>query len=350
MTIGKGEHQTSDTSSTQQTPHSGEHWDEKPVREFDTSLKDAVKAGLVTGDSIPVTDNPPAHDKLKADKQRQKGLLVKIGAPFAVVAAGVGIYLSSSNNSAEKAPGVNEPVATAPATPNQSPPTVPDSNVDNSPEATPTSETSLHDEAFVGALDELSANDFNKLPLKERAEWVLTKMQEINDNGYLSDFLNQKLNDGTTLAEWSPFWMPLNKFSNGADIMKQSTYAEQLIKGAKDDISVDGNGSLNQELATKMVSGYALDPNTKAFKSMLDTVNNTTKAGRLEDRDINDVIVTQTSKGIPYTNPIDGSKTIKRNLTIVHAGQTVEMTYVFIPQAQLGEDGGLWLLLDESDL
>lgn len=296
---------------------------------------------------------PPQHRDDKHEKTtpwyRKPVALIGTGALAAAMVGG-GIALSGKSRNAASQP--KEPGAAAPADPTASASPAESDTPSAQPEATPTpTEAPAIDEALVSELDLMSAAEFNKLPLEKRLQWVLAKEQEINDNGYLSDFLNQKyVDDGTILGEWSPFWKALSESASGSDIVRQSTYAEQLIKGSKDDLSVDGNGPINQEFAKKMISAFAISPKTKVFKSMLDTVENTTKAGRLGDQDINDITVTHTTKNLPYVNPIDSSQTVKKTITVRHLGQTVDLTSVFIPLPVLGENNGLWLLVDQSDL
>lgn len=97
----------------EQTPHSGVHHGERPVREFDTPLPDAVEQGLIqTPDSPASLVSDPAEKKGRWKKPVAVGTLVLAAAAGTF---GIGRATSGGNS----APPEAKPTASAPATPGE---------------------------------------------------------------------------------------------------------------------------------------------------------------------------------------------------------------------------------------
>ena len=97
----------------EQTPHSGVHHGERPVREFDTPLPDAVEQGLIqTPDSPASLVSNPAEKKGRWKKPVAVGTLVLAAAAGTF---GIGRATSGGNSASPEA----EPTASAPATPGE---------------------------------------------------------------------------------------------------------------------------------------------------------------------------------------------------------------------------------------
>lgn len=291
---------------------------------------------------------PPEHrdDKHNLHWYRKRGVQIG-GAVTALVAAGLTVF-ALNNGPAEKTEPKSEPVASAPANPSESAsPTV---EVSPSVEASPLVEASSANDALVAELDGLSAKQFEKRPLQERVAWVAAKYKEINDNGYLWDFLDQTYDDGSSLSEYSPYYSPLTTASDGTAILRYNDYAEQIIKGQKLDITSQGNGEIDQEVAKKFISGYTLESNRAAYLSMEDTVDNSTRAGRLTEESIRDFKIVKQTAAKPTKNPEDNTNAYTKKITFMHSGTLVTDTYIFVPCPQMGEGNGIWLIADQTRL
>jgi hypothetical protein len=109
--------------TSEQIPHSGIHYDERPVDEFDhTSLPDAVERGLVN----PMPDTPAGLEQTESTEKKSHKKLVIGGAAFlagAAVIAGSVIGLKAAGDAPKNALPAPDPKATS-----------------HTPEATPTAQ------------------------------------------------------------------------------------------------------------------------------------------------------------------------------------------------------------------
>lgn len=114
--------------STDKAPHAGNvdaPWGEKPVREFDTPLEEAVQKNYIR---IPETDVKP--------EKKKKGPLVALAAGGAALLAAGGLYLGlNANSSNAQAPEKEPAVPAEPAAPEAPAPEAPVNEEPAAPEA-----------------------------------------------------------------------------------------------------------------------------------------------------------------------------------------------------------------------
>lgn len=288
----------------------------------------------------------------RTGEQNHVGILDRFRGRGAAVATALGlsgVFLAGCSSPTEAQPPT---VATSSAKPDAQPSASPTSSSSETAAPTQTKTetgTKPDTEALVAALDKASPEAYVRLDSDARLTWVLTKGKEANDNGYFSKFLNQQTSTGTGLADFNPFFTPLNKGSNGQDIVYQHLYFEALGDAWQTDVNSVGNGPLDQKTAEKLISARVFDPKSAVYKDRIDTVRSSTVAGRLGDKTVFGYRCVSNEPGDDMTLE-DGTKAPTRLIILSADGQTWEEKYVFVERTELGENNGLWLLVSEHKL
>ena len=293
---------------------------------------------------------PPQHRDDKHEKTtpwyRKPVALIGTGALAAAMVGG-GIALSGKSKNAASQP--KEPGAAAPADPTASASPAESDTPSAQPEATPTpTEAPVIDEALVSELDSLNVTQFEERPLSERLTWVLARCKEINDMGYLWDFLDQEYEDGSSLSEYSPFFTPLNKDSDAETILRSLDYVEQLIIAQKEDITISGNGPLDQDAARKLVSAFTLKSDTVAHFQMNDAISKSSKAARLSDETLAGRKILKEEPSAPTQKYKATGATEQKTITYTYNDTRLVQTFVFVPREELGKGNGIWLLAAQN--
>ena len=264
--------------------------------------------------------------------------------------AGAVMSLGALGGVAGCSPEAPRPSATATAAPGgeASPSTTPSASETAS--ATPTAAETSTDpdtEAVIAALEKASPEAFEKLPLDSRLTWVLAKYKLTSDELYFSRFLNQKTFEGDSLGAHNPIETPLGADANGQAIVDQFLFGMQLRQAWQPNVQSEGNGPLDQKTAEKLISGMILDPKSAAYKDHVDTVKNSTEAGRIGDKDVAGYRCVNTELGDDITLE-DGTKAPTKTIILSTNGQTWKDVFVFVERPELGPKKGVWLLVSEK--
>lgn len=287
----------------------------------------------------------PNIDKPSPKGHRKK--LVALIAGISLPVAGVAAYVAGRDSSPDATPrpsatGTMNPGLESPTpSPAVSPDTTPTSEIEPTSETTP---ANPENSEFMAGMEKMSPEQFASLPLDMRTDYALKKYEVLFNNGSLFDFLDQKLQNGAKLYDYSPYGKRLNRFADGQNILNQNTYAEQVSRAWKTNITKSGNGPLDHTTAEKLISGFALNPKSPEYKSLILFTQKQAGAGRMSDETINGKIAVDTRPAGPISLP-DGSKFDDAlDIKYITSGKTFVGTFVFVPKEQLGEGNGLWLL------
>lgn len=219
------------------------------------------------------------------------------------------------------------------------------------PSVSPTPETSPTASPEVTLdLGDMGAEKFGKLPVDVRTDYALSNYYILSENGSLFDFLDQELTNGNHLYDHNPYRMPLDKYADPADIYLAHIYAEAVSRAWKPDIKIAGGGDIDGETAMKMIAGVAYEPQSKVYLSHLDSIANSTRVGRIPDKDINGNIVLDNTQPNDVKQK-DGTVRPERTLTVNSSGETTTEKFVFVDKSDvLGEGNGLWLLVSRTPI
>lgn len=201
--------------------------------------------------------------------------------------------------------------------------------------ATPTAKERTPEQIETDAYEKLTGDEFYALPRDAQLRVVFRKYKEVADTYiYLADYLSREFN-GTQIGNYNPLTNPTDKFSNGAQIVGQNIFTEQITI-AQEPEGKDSNQTydpINVHTAQQLLSGVFYDMKVgdrgEFASMMLEDINAPgATAKQLDQENLNGIVIIDTSP-LKKGKDTEGNTIEYKDITISSSGYSYTIRYIY---------------------